>query len=68
MNAHIETLKAPVLLVSFSGGRTSAMMARMIQVSPCYEHYRKVYCFANTGKEREETLKFIHECDTHWGF
>jgi hypothetical protein len=24
-------------------------------------------CFANTGKEREETLRFVHECETRWG-
>jgi hypothetical protein len=24
-------------------------------------------CFANTGKEREETLRFVHECGTRWG-
>lgn len=23
--------------------------------------------FANTGKEREETLRFVHECGTRWG-
>ena len=23
-------------------------------------------CFANTGKEREETLRFVHECETRW--
>jgi hypothetical protein len=23
--------------------------------------------FANTGKEREETLRFVHDCQTHWG-
>jgi len=23
--------------------------------------------FANTGKEREETLRFVHDCETHWG-
>ena len=23
--------------------------------------------FANTGKEREETLRFVHECGSRWG-
>jgi 3'-phosphoadenosine 5'-phosphosulfate sulfotransferase (PAPS reductase)/FAD synthetase len=23
-------------------------------------------CFANTGKEREETLRFVHECGSRW--
>jgi 3'-phosphoadenosine 5'-phosphosulfate sulfotransferase (PAPS reductase)/FAD synthetase len=26
-----------------------------------------VVCFANTGKEREETLRFVHECGSRWG-
>jgi len=55
------------LVVSFSGGRTSAMMARMIQVSPMYEGLEKHYIYANTGKERSETLDFIAECDARWG-
>lgn len=55
------------LLIAFSGGRTSALMARLVQVSPVYEGRDKTFIFANTGKEREETLRFIHECDTRWG-
>lgn len=55
------------LVVSFSGGRTSAFMARMIQVSPLYEGRKKIYVYANTGKERQETLDFIKQCDEEWG-
>lgn len=47
------------LLISFSGGRTSAFMARMIQVSPFYKDYKKHFVYANTGKERQETLDFV---------
>ncbi|MCW2763367.1 MAG: hypothetical protein JWR85_3568 [Marmoricola sp.] len=55
-------------LISFSGGRTSAYMLRMVLdahggVLPDDVHV----CFANTGKEREETLRFVHDCATHWG-
>ena len=54
-------------LISFSGGRTSAYMLKMILdahdgVLPEDVHV----CFANTGKEREETLRFVHECATRW--
>ncbi len=43
------------------------MMARLIQTSPLYADFTKHYVYANTGREREETLKFVHECDTRWG-
>lgn len=54
-------------LISFSGGRTSAFMLRQILdahdgVLPPDVHV----CFANTGKEREETLRFVHECGVRW--
>ena len=55
------------LLITFSGGRTSAFMARFIQVNPAYENYNKAYVYANTGKEHENTLKFIDQCDKEWG-
>ena len=54
-------------LISFSGGRTSGYMLKMILdahggILPDGVHV----CFANTGKEREETLRFVHECETRW--
>jgi len=54
-------------LISFSGGRTSAMMLRNIidahgGVLPDDVHV----AFANTGKEHEATLRFVHECATQW--
>lgn len=49
------------LLVSFSGGETSAYMAYWIK-----KHWSNkfdiVFVFANTGEEHEETLKFIEKC------
>jgi hypothetical protein len=54
--------------VSFSGGRTSGFMLRKIVDAhggtlPDYV----LPLFANTGKEREETLRFVHDCGTNWG-
>lgn len=55
-------------LISFSGGRTSAFMLHEIMrahdgVLPADVHV----VFANTGKEREETLRFVNECAVRWG-
>ncbi len=55
-------------LISFSGGRTSAYMLR--QILDAHDGTLPddvVVTFANTGKEREETLRFVHDCATHWG-
>jgi len=54
-------------LISFSGGRTSAFMLLCIIVAHGGTLPDDVHvCFANTGKEREETLRFVHECATRW--
>ena len=54
-------------VISFSGGRTSGYMLKKIidaygGVLPKDIHI----CFANTGKELEETLEFIHKIETEW--
>lgn len=49
------------LLISFSGGRTSAFMSLFIK--EYYKDYNKLFVFANTGKEKEETLTFVDECE-----
>jgi len=55
-------------LISFSGGRTSAyMLWRILQAHGGALPDDVHVCFANTGKEREETLRFVHECATRWG-
>lgn len=55
-------------LISFSGGRTSAYMLWRILQAHGGTLPPDVYAvFANTGKEREETLRFVHECGERWG-
>lgn len=54
-------------VISFSGGRTSALMLFLI----LWAHGGRLpdnvlVAFANTGKEREETLRFVHECSARW--
>jgi 3'-phosphoadenosine 5'-phosphosulfate sulfotransferase (PAPS reductase)/FAD synthetase len=56
-----------MLFISFSGGRTSAYMSKLILDSVRYKDIEKVFVFANTGKEREETLEFVHKCDQEFG-
>jgi hypothetical protein len=56
------------LLVSFSGGETSAFMTNWILKNwrDCYDDILIV--FANTGQENEATLEFVRECDDYFGF
>lgn len=53
--------------ISFSGGRTSAyMLWRVLQAHDMSLPKDAVVCFANTGKEDEATLKFVHDCSVNW--
>jgi 3'-phosphoadenosine 5'-phosphosulfate sulfotransferase (PAPS reductase)/FAD synthetase len=55
-------------LISFSGGRTSAyMLWKILQAHGGALPDDVHVTFANTGKEREETLRFVHECGVRWG-
>lgn len=55
------------LMITVSGGRSSAFMARHIQTSEKYKDYNKIYVFANTGMERQETIDFLKNIEKHWG-
>ena len=54
--------------ISFSGGRTSAyMLYQILQAHGGKLPNEAICCFANTGKEMEETLEFVHACEVNWG-
>jgi hypothetical protein len=57
----------PKLAISFSGGRTSAVMTKL-----CVEKFKDSHdiaiTFANTGCEHENTLKFVDQCDKHFNW
>ena len=53
------------ILVSFSGGKTSAYMAQRIKRENKTDNL--FFVFANTGQEREETLEFVERCDKEYG-
>ncbi len=53
------------LLVSFSGGRTSAYLCHIAKKYFSKTH-NLLFVFANTGKEKEQTLEFVKQCDLHF--
>lgn len=67
-SAYIRPDPDEPVLVSFSGGRSSAFMLwRCLEVHggtlpACWR-----VVFTNTGKEMEETLDFVQECGERWG-
>lgn len=62
-----KKMEKPKLAISFSGGRTSAVMTKL-----CVEKFKDSHdiaiTFANTGCEHENTLKFVDQCDKHFGW
>jgi 3'-phosphoadenosine 5'-phosphosulfate sulfotransferase (PAPS reductase)/FAD synthetase len=54
--------------ISFSGGRTSAyMLYRILEAHQMSLPEEAIVCFANTGKEAEETIKFVKAIEDNWG-
>lgn len=62
-----EFLYRPVIHSSFSGGRTSAYMTKMLKDKYGATH-DIVVSFSNTTREDPRTLDFVHACDQHFGF
>lgn len=56
------------LLVSFSGGETSALMTRLLLTEYQDKYDDVAVVFANTGQENEATLEFVFWCDTLYDF
>jgi len=54
------------VLISFSGGRTSAYMLHQILAANGDLPERVRVVFANTGREMPETLDFVQECSDRW--
>jgi 3'-phosphoadenosine 5'-phosphosulfate sulfotransferase (PAPS reductase)/FAD synthetase len=52
--------------IAFSGGRTSAYMLWRVLQSNNGLPSEAIVCFANTGKEDEATLQFVHDCEKNW--
>jgi len=56
------------IAAAFSGGRTSAVMTKLLIDEYRDKGYEVSVTFANTGCEAEATLEFVRDCDLHWGF
>lgn len=56
----------PKLLVSFSGGRTSAYMSKWLLDNKSDE-YDLIFIFMNTSSEDERSLEFVNKCDIEFG-
>lgn len=55
-------------VVHFSGGRTSGyLLWRLLQANDGKLPADVAVVFTNTGKERNETLDFIHQIEVEWG-
>lgn len=62
-------MKKKPLLISFSGGRTSAYMTyRLMNDERILCEFEPCIVFANTGLEHNKTLDFVYDCETHFGW
>ena len=59
-----NTEESTGIIVSFSGGKTSGRMARILLDTEPRDKLR--FAFMNTGCEEEETLRFVDRCDREW--
>ena len=64
-NAYLLPPATGPFWVSASGGRTSMMMARLIQQA--FPDADIPFVFSNTGEEHPATLQFVKDCQEHWG-
>lgn len=63
----MEQEKKEKYQISFSGGKTSAYMTKLL-IDNYSDQYDFIVTFANTGLEDPRTLEFIHNCDIHFNF
>jgi len=55
------------LLISFSGGKTSARMAQILTSEYRHVWPEVIVAFMNTGWEHEKTLEYVDKCDRQYG-
>ena len=63
----LQTDTEKILVISFSGGRTSGYLTKKL-LEEKHKWKDVVVIFANTGQEHEKTLDFIDNCDKHFDF
>lgn len=62
----VKNKTAPMLIISFSGGRTSGYMAKWC-LDNLADKYSLIFIFMNTGAEDQRTLDFVNKCDIEFG-